>query len=288
MNFIRGIPSSSVGMPACTSANTNQLPAPQRKRRSSAFRAPSGLFRLVELVGNGIRQGFQAGLNDVVGNANRGPGGYAVRRFNEDADIGTGAVFLRSVRNVCPRGGKDAHLVINQVHLLQFRIPAREGAPQGAVQRMHGTEAARGGMFYVAVHVYFKGGFHHHVRVHFMAGGENDGAQDVEVGFQRLVRHMAQEKQFRTGRGGHVVVPQGGVFLHGGGKDIQHRVPLFQLKAQRAGKGKNVAFAPLFRHQHALRVPYQGRHVYVSRKELRKLFLNNTRHLYYSCHKVHS
>ena len=55
--------------------------------RLSAFRAPSGLLRLVELARDGVRQGFQAGLNDAVGNAHRGPGSAAVRRFNEHAHL---------------------------------------------------------------------------------------------------------------------------------------------------------------------------------------------------------
>ena len=40
------------------------------------------------------------GLNDAVGNAHRGPRSDAVRRFNENADIGAGAVFFRRVRNL--------------------------------------------------------------------------------------------------------------------------------------------------------------------------------------------
>lgn len=71
---------------------------------ASAFRAPSGLLRLIELVRDGVRQGFQAGLNDIVGDTHRGPGGDAVRGFNEHAHIGAGAVFLRRVRNVRPGG----------------------------------------------------------------------------------------------------------------------------------------------------------------------------------------
>jgi hypothetical protein len=98
--------------------------------RLSAFRAPSGLLRLVELARDGVRQGSQAGLNDAVGNAHRGPGSDAVRRFNENTDIRAGAVFFRRVRNVRPGGREHEHLVVDQVHLLQFRALARQGAAE--------------------------------------------------------------------------------------------------------------------------------------------------------------
>ena len=91
-----------------------------------------------------------------------------------------------------------------------------------------------------------------------MAGGKHHGAQDVEVRLQRAVRHVPQEEQFRAGRGSHVVIPQRGVFFHGGGEHVQKRVPFLQFKAQGTGQGKDVAFAPLLRHQHALGVPHQG------------------------------
>ena len=79
----------------------------------------------------------------------------------------------------------------------------------------------------------------------------------LKYGFRALSVHVPQEEQFRAGRGGHVVIAQRGVLLHGGGKHVQKRVPLFQLKTQGAGQGKDVALAPLLRHQHALGVPYE-------------------------------
>ena len=42
-------------------------------------------------------------------------------------------------------------LVVDEVHLFQFRIPARQGAAQGPVQRMHGAKAPGGGVLHIAV-----------------------------------------------------------------------------------------------------------------------------------------
>src|SRR5829696_498154 len=74
-----------------------------------------------------VRQGLPRRLDDVLADADRAPGPLAVGRIEEDARDRAGA------------GGtvEDAHLEVHQAHVLQLRVPRRDGGAQGAVDGVH-------------------------------------------------------------------------------------------------------------------------------------------------------
>src|SRR5215471_11847036 len=85
--------------------------------------APALLLVSPELVLDRVDEGLPRSLDDVVGDAHRAPRLVPVARGDEHARLGPGALGLV----------EDAHLVVEEGHLLEVRVEVLEGLAQRVV-----------------------------------------------------------------------------------------------------------------------------------------------------------
>src|SRR4030066_1619874 len=87
---------------------------------------------LPELVPDAVDQGLPGGFDDVMRDTNGPPLGFLVPGPYQDPYRGTG-----------PSRADDPNLVIEQLHLGEFRVKLLERLPDGVVHRVHRTVAER-------------------------------------------------------------------------------------------------------------------------------------------------
>ena len=94
-----------------------------------------------EAVGDAVGEGFPGGGDDVVGDADGGPFGVGVGGGDQDPGDGAGA----------GAAVEDADLEVDQADVLELGVAGGQGAAEGLVEGVDGTDALADGQDPLAV-----------------------------------------------------------------------------------------------------------------------------------------
>src|SRR5262249_32920710 len=140
-----------------------------------------------QLVLDGIDQSLPGCFDDVVGHAHGAPGLVAVARGDEDARLRAGA--LRLV--------EDAHLVVQERHLLEARVEALERLAERMIERVARTVTRGGRVLGNALDPETDGRLGHRLLVPVVLLDDDAVAVEVEVRPVVAERALHQELEGR-------------------------------------------------------------------------------------------